>query len=130
MLRKNNILIVKDNDDCRKLLALLINRLGYETIEAPSGVEAINRASSMHPALILMDLYMPEMTGAETTEILKANPSTRDIPVIICIDLIERVHISRALDAGAADILYKPITVPTLRELLGKYLSNGGIRGG
>ncbi|HZA52766.1 MAG TPA: response regulator [Candidatus Udaeobacter sp.] len=80
---KRKILIVEDNDDCRELLAMCIKRLGYEVCEAVTGIEAIEQASAMHPDLIMMDLNLPEMSGAKATALLKANPGTTDIPVIV-----------------------------------------------
>jgi CheY-like chemotaxis protein len=71
-------LVVEDNNDERKLLVKILNHFGYDVIEAGSGIAAINQASEAHPDLILMDIYLPEMTGEEITGRLKANPVTRD----------------------------------------------------
>ncbi|HSE87346.1 MAG TPA: response regulator, partial [Candidatus Binatia bacterium] len=77
MAPRKKILIVEDNNDFRDLLAKLINRFGYDTIEADSGREAIGKAFEMQPDLILMDIYLPDITGDEITARLKANPATR-----------------------------------------------------
>jgi len=123
MARRKKILIVEDNNDCRELFVQLVNRLGYDTIEAVSGTGAINLASKLHPDLILMDLNLPEMGGREATARLKANRSTKDIPVIISTAFHDGVYKNRALSAGAEEILEKPFSLTTLRELLGRYLS-------
>ena len=125
MARSQKILIVEDNSDCRELLALLISRLGYEPIQAASGAEALRQAVELHPDLILMDLCMPTMSGAETTARLKATSATKDIPVIIVTAFSRSDFTDRALDSGAADILHKPFSLTTLRRLLDRYLSSG-----
>lgn len=117
------ILLVEDNGDIRELLALLIKRLGYKLFEAATGLEAIDRASEVQPDLIMMDLRLPEMNGDEATARLKANPSTRDIPVLITTAYVAGINTRRALDAGAAEILYKPIDLTTLHNVLRRYLS-------
>jgi two-component system, cell cycle response regulator DivK len=114
---------VEDNNDCRGLFIQLVNRLGYDTIEAISGTGAINLASKLHPDLILMDLNLPEMSGEEAIAHLKANPSTKDIPVIINTGFHEGIYTNPALWAGAEEVLEKPFSLTTLRELLGRYLS-------
>jgi two-component system cell cycle response regulator DivK len=79
----NKILVVDDNEDWRSLLALFVKRLGYEVVEATTGQEAIDRATAIHPDLILMDLGLPGMSGDKATGLLKAQFSTRDIPVVV-----------------------------------------------
>ncbi len=123
MARRKKILIVEDNNDCRDLFVQLVNRLGYDAIEAVSGMEAIGLASKLHPDLILMDLNLPEMGGVEATARLKANPSTKGIPLIISTAFHEGVYKNRALSAGAEEILEKPFSLTMLRELLGRYLT-------
>jgi CheY-like chemotaxis protein len=83
MAHKQKILIVEDNADGRELFALYIRRLGYDVFEAATGLEALDQAHAVHPDLILMDLALPKMPGYEATALLKADPSTRDIPVIV-----------------------------------------------
>jgi len=81
--RKKKILVVDDNDDCRTLLSLCINRFGYEVFEAATAREAVDRVTVVHPDLIMMDLSLPGMSREEATTCLKANPTTREIPVLI-----------------------------------------------
>ena len=121
--REKKILIVEDNNDCRDLLAKLINSSGYDAIEADSGREAISKAIEMHPDLILMDIYLPDIGGDKIIARLKANPDTRDIPVIITTALMERTAKNHALHAGAAEMLQKPFSITTMREVLDRYLT-------
>ena len=120
------ILIVDSNDSFRESLRAFIQSLGHEVFEADTGPEAIEKVSSIHPDLIIMDVQLPGMNGDEVTARLKRNMSTRNIPVIInsgwttACNVEERIH--RALTSGAEEILYKPFQLPMLRDVLRTYL--------
>jgi CheY-like chemotaxis protein len=120
------ILIVDENDACRQSLGVSIKGLGYEVLEAATGPEAIDKASSMRPDLIMMDLRLPGMNGDEATARLKRNLSTRNIPVLISTAWTTACNVGdrvdRALEAGAEEILYKPLQTPMLRNVLRTYL--------
>jgi CheY-like chemotaxis protein len=121
--RNKKILVVEDNDDQRELLVQILNYFGYDAIEAGSGIAAITQASEAHPDIILMDVYLPGMTGDEITARLKANPATRDIPVVFTTAFLVQVLKNRAPFAGATEILQKPFSLTTLRKILDRYLS-------
>ena len=120
------ILIVDSNDAFRESLRAFVQDMGHEVFEAATGQEALDKACSMHPDLIMMDVRLPGMNGDEVTARLKRNMSTRHIPVVInaawtmACNVEERIH--RALNAGAAEILYKPFQFPMLRDVLRTYL--------
>jgi len=120
------ILIVDSNDTVRESLRAFIQGLGYEVFEAATGLDAIEKASSMVPNLIIMEVHLPGMNGDEVTARLKANLSTRSIPVVIntgwttACNVEERIN--RALNAGAEEVLYKPYQPPMLRNILRTYL--------
>jgi CheY-like chemotaxis protein len=124
--KAKKILIADENDACRESLGVSIKGLGYEVFEVATGQEAIDKASSIHPDLIMMDLRLPGMNGDEATVRLKRNTSTRHIPVVIstawstACNVGDRVD--RALDAGAEEILYKPFHLTMLRDVLRTYL--------
>jgi two-component system cell cycle response regulator DivK len=119
------ILLVEDNDEIRELLALFIKHLGYKVFAAARGLEAIHRACVVHPDLIMMDIRMPGMHGDDATARLKANPSTRDIPVLVVTAYAAGIDTRRALAAGAAEILHKPLDLTALPNVLHRYLSAG-----
>jgi CheY-like chemotaxis protein len=128
MLNTNKkILIVDSNDAFRASLGEFIKGLGHEVFEGVTGPEAIDKASTIHPDLIMMDIRLPGMNGDEVTARLKSNRLTRNIPVVIntgwttACNVEERVD--RALNAGAAEIMYKPLQFPVLRGVLRTYLS-------
>lgn len=106
---KPRILIVDDETRNVKLLENLCENLGYETVSAQNGVEAIEQASKYLPDLILMDVMMPEMNGFEATEKIKAIPLTEHIPIIIVTALDSRQDRLTGIGKGANDFLSKPI---------------------
>ncbi len=120
------ILIVDSNDTSRESLRVFIEGLGHRVLEATTGLEAIEKAFSILPDLIMMDVRLPGMNGDEVTARLKAKASTRNIPVIIntgwttAFNVEDRIE--RALNAGAAEILYKPFQFPIVRDVLRSYL--------
>jgi CheY-like chemotaxis protein len=76
----------------------------------------------VHPDLIMMDLSLPGMSGEEATTCLKANSATREIPVLISTAFAAGAQVNRALEAGASEVLHKPLDLLKLREVLSKYL--------
>jgi len=120
------ILIVDGDDAFRGSLLTFLKGLGHEVLEATTGPDALDKATSTHPDLILMDVRLPGMNGDDVTKRLKTNLSTRNIPVVInsgwttACNVEERI--SRALLAGAAEVLYKPFQLATLRGVLRSYL--------
>jgi CheY-like chemotaxis protein len=120
------ILIVDSNDAFRESLRGFIKGMGHEVLEATTGPEALDKASSIHPDLIMMEVRLPGMNGDEVTARIKSKLSTRNIPVVInagwttACNIEERIH--RALNAGAAEVLYKPLQLPMLRDVLRTYL--------
>jgi diguanylate cyclase (GGDEF)-like protein/PAS domain S-box-containing protein len=103
------ILIVDDEAQNRRLLAVLLRPEGYQTSGAASGEEALASIAHSAPDLILLDLMMPGIDGCQVASILKANPSTANIPIIVVTAHMERSARLACLEAGAEDFLTKPI---------------------
>lgn len=116
------VLIVDDYEASRTMLAQLVRALGYETIEAVSGIEALEKALADEPDLILMDLALPGMTGVDASKALKENPTTAHIPIIAYSAGNARQGRERALGAGMVDYLAKPASVSLIRETIEKYI--------
>jgi CheY-like chemotaxis protein len=124
MAKNKKIMVVEDHDKSRELLVLFIRRLGYDVVEAIDGIQALDQAATLHPDLILMDLSMPRLSGQEATTCLKADPATRDIPVIVITAYTHCVQLdSAALEAGALKVFRKPIDFVALGEILGRLLA-------
>jgi putative two-component system response regulator len=109
------VMVVDDEERIRRVMEAYLSPSGYRIVHARDGGEALDRARKEPPDLILMDIMMPVMDGIETTRLLKADPETRIIPVVMVTalgDLEDRV---RAMEAGADDFLAKPVEKVELR---------------
>ncbi|MGE5305401.1 MAG: response regulator [Alphaproteobacteria bacterium] len=124
MAGTKKILIIEDNADWRELLVIFLRKLGYEVIAAETGEDGVAQAFAMRPDLVLMDLGLPRMSGDQATAHLKANPTTKDIPVIVQTAFGMGISAERAMEAGALEILHKPITMTEIESVLCKYLSS------
>jgi diguanylate cyclase (GGDEF)-like protein len=103
------ILIVDDEIQNRKLLEALLRPEGYVTQSAASGEEALASIGRQAPDLILLDIMMPGMDGHQLAGILKADPATANIPIIMVTALIDRGTRLAGLNAGAEEFLTKPV---------------------
>ncbi len=114
-LAKDRILIVDDEINNRKLLATLLGSLGYETIQAEDGYEAIKMAKEETPDLIFLDIMMPELDGYEVCRRLKDDEESLNIPVVMVTALTDKESKIRGLDVGAIDFLSKPVDPSELK---------------
>lgn len=109
------VLVVDDDQNIRDSILELLTLEGYQVDSAANGKEALEKLSSLKPDVVLTDYLMPEMDGITLCKILKNNPETMDIGVILITgvnDLDTRV---KGLLAGADDFLNKPFMVPELK---------------
>lgn len=106
---EKTILIVDDTTLNREISRSLCADIGYRTLEAVDGREAVAKALSELPDLVLMDVTMPVMDGFEATAMLKKNEKTSRIPIIIVTALDSREDRLKGIEAGANDFLTKPI---------------------
>jgi two-component system cell cycle response regulator DivK len=117
------VLIVDDDEKNLKLLRMLIQNAGYETIEAENGEEAVRLAKVHIPALIIMDNRMPVMDGITASKILKAEPSTAKIPIIATTaSAMEGDRERIMLESGCDDYVPKPIDAESFMNIVKKYL--------
>ena len=107
--RQATILIVDDEPRNRSLLEALLQPEGYLTVTTNSGEEALAMVAEKPPDLILLDVMMPGMDGYDVAAKLKANPATRNLPIIMLSALGDRSSKLAGLNAGAEDFLTKPI---------------------
>jgi len=116
------ILIVEDNEKNLKLVRDVLQVKGYKTIETETGEEGIRMAQESQPALILMDIQLPGIDGVTALKRLKADPKTRDIPVV-AITASTMMHKREAMLAeGFAGYQNKPISIKDFLEEVGKVL--------
>jgi len=111
------ILIVDDTASNLRLLVDMLTARGYAVHEAVDGPTALAAAHELHPDLILLDIFMPGMDGYEVCEKLKADPATREIPVIFISALSDTDNVVKGFDVGAADYITKPFR---FREVLAR----------
>jgi CheY-like chemotaxis protein len=102
------ILIVEDDDDSREVYKEILETHGYEVATAVSGAEGLRLANERHPGAILMDISIPEMDGWAVTSRLKADPDTRNIPVIVVTAYAFPEDRTRADSMGCEGFLTKP----------------------
>jgi two-component system, cell cycle response regulator DivK len=105
------ILIVKDNKADVRLLKDILERHGYESLQTGDGWEALNLALAHLPALILMDLQLPEVSGLEVTRRLKGDQRSRHIPIVAVTAFAMGWHEREALDNGCDAYVSKPISI-------------------
>lgn len=103
------ILIVDDDLESLKLIGLMLQRRGYQIVAAPDGPQALTKAESEHPDLIILDVMMPGMDGYEVCRRLRANPATAQTPIIMFTAKTTVSDKVTGFQAGADDYLTKPI---------------------
>ena len=114
---------MEDNELNRDMLSRRLERKGFEVVLAVDGKAAIAAALSQRLDLILMDMDLPIISGWEATQQLKANPVTRDIPVIALTAHAMSTDRDRALAAGCDEYETKPIDMLRLLEKIERLLS-------
>ncbi len=114
---KKKILIVEDDLDIVDLLQSQVKALGYDSIVAGNGKQAVDMATSQLPHLILMDIMLPVMDGLDATRQIRQNPKTSSIPIIAVTALSSRRDKEKCLQSGCDDYLSKPFTQFTRLQL-------------
>ena len=115
------ILVVDDHLEHRRVLAGMLEPLGFEVIQAASGQEAIRQVALEHPALILMDLSMPQLDGWETSRLIRRNTQCQ-APIIVISANAFTDDRERSVAAACNDYLAKPVYTPQLLERIQQQL--------
>jgi two-component system cell cycle response regulator DivK len=116
------ILYIEDNADNRVLVKRVLEAEGYQVLEAQDGPAGIELAQQEHPALILVDINMPEMDGYEVTRRLKAMERFRDVPIVALTAKVMKGDRDKTLEAGCSGYIQKPIDVDLLPSQLAAHL--------
>ncbi|MFP7753738.1 response regulator [Thermodesulfobacteriota bacterium B35] len=116
------ILVVDDNLDSRELVVKVLGRRGLELYEAVDGEDALAQVAGVRPDLILMDISLPRIDGYEVTRRLKQDPRFAAIPVIALTAHAMKGDREKALAAGCADYISKPINIHTLYDRVVSHL--------
>lgn len=116
------ILVVDDEPNNLQVLRQILNE-HYQLIFATNGEKAVEAALKHLPDLVLLDIMMPGMNGYETCEKLKANPITRDVPIIFVTAMSEVDDEARGFDVGAVDYIQKPVSSSIVLRRIKTHLS-------
>jgi len=102
------VLLIEDNETNRHLATFLLEKIGCEVRHAGDGAHGLSMAESSLPALIVLDIQMPEMDGYEVAARLRAQPATAGIPILVVTSYAQSGDRQRAMALGVADYLEKP----------------------
>ena len=119
------ILIVEDNEKNRKLVRDVLAFKGYRLAEAETGEEGVRLARELLPALILMDIQLPGISGIEALTQIRADESTRAIPVMAVTASAMSTDRSKIIAAGFDGYQSKPIDVKGFVQVVAEVLANG-----
>ncbi len=118
------ILIVDDSAMIRHVVSQILNESGYAVLTAQNGQEGYELAKKHHPQLVIMDVEMPVMDGIRATALIKSEPQTNHIPVMIFTSLGGENDLKRARDAGCQGFLNKPVSREAIQAEVKKMLGN------
>ena len=121
-MSEQTILYIEDNEYNRKIVRQLVSRTSYRLIEAVDGESGVAQAQKELPDLILMDVQLPKMSGLDATRVLKADPRTSHIPIIVITSFALSGDREKASAAGADSYLAKPYSPRELLALVRKFL--------
>jgi len=110
------ILIVDDSPTERHVLNDMLTKSGYEVMASDNGEDAIQKAKSLRPDLILMDVVMPGLNGFQATRAISRDPDTRAIPIILCTSKSQETDKIWGMRQGARDYIVKPVNRDELLE--------------
>ncbi len=116
------ILVVEDNETNMYLIRFMLEKSGYEVIEAKEGAVGVELAIKEKPDLIIMDIQLPDIDGLEATKRIRASEADGDIPIIALTSFAMAGDREKALAAGCTGYIEKPINPETIMAEIEKYL--------
>ncbi|TMH37679.1 MAG: response regulator [Betaproteobacteria bacterium] len=116
------VLIVDDSPTERHVLNDMLTKAGYEVVASDNGEDAILKAKTSKPDVILMDIVMPGLNGFQATRAISRDPQTRSVPIIICTSKSQETDKIWGMRQGARDYIVKPISRD---ELIAKIVALG-----
>jgi two-component system cell cycle response regulator DivK len=120
------ILVVEDNELNMRLLNDVLEAHGYDVLSTGEGAVAIAWARQYRPDLILMDLQLPDMSGLDVTQQLKASPETGSIPIVAVTAFAMAGDEKKALDHGCDAYVAKPIVLREFLDLIANFVGAPG----
>lgn len=116
------VLIVEDNELNMKLFDDLLGAHGYDTVKTRDGTKVLDIARAEAPDLIIMDIQLPEVSGLEVTQRLKADETLKKIPVIAVTAFAMKGDEERIREGGCEDYVSKPISITDFMKVVHKHL--------
>jgi len=110
------ILCADDDEDILSLVALRLRRAGYEVVQAHDGHQALELVRSRRPAVAVLDVMMPRLTGHEVLAAIRGDEGMRDMKVVLLSARVQESDVERGMDAGANAYLAKPFRADELLE--------------
>ena len=117
----DKILVVDDEEAISSYLQRKFTKLGYSVCVADDGEKALTTAFSVLPDVVLLDMKLPRLNGAEVCRRLKADERTKNIRVLILSAKAQPAEIREGLDAGADEYLCKPLSFPDILSVIRSY---------
>jgi two-component system, cell cycle response regulator DivK len=121
-MKDRTVLHIEDNEYNRKIVRQLLSRTSFRLLEAGDGEEGLKVAQRELPDLILMDVQLPKLSGLDATRLLRADPRTANIPLVVVTSFALSGDDRRAMDAGASAYLAKPYSPRDLMALINRFL--------
>jgi two-component system, cell cycle response regulator DivK len=116
----HRVVIADDQPEARLMLAHYLSQRGFAVYTAVDGLEAIDVAARVHPALVLMDLLMPRMDGWQAIRALRTSPMTQHIRIVVVAGCSVPNSEQMAFQAGCDEVLKKPIDFDRLDDILNR----------
>jgi len=120
-MKPRTVLYVEDNEFNRKIVRQLLARTSYTLMEAVDGESGVAMAAEHPPALVLMDVQLPKLSGLEATRAIRSDPRTAHVPVIVVTSFALSGDESKAMAAGASAYLAKPYSPRELMALIRRF---------
>lgn len=127
MANIKTVLLVEDNEDNLIVYRTILDHVGYRVIEARDGEEGVARALAEQPDLILMDVSLPKMDGWEATRRIKADPQTREIPIIAVTAHALDDDREKATQVGCDGYLAKPVAPRRVVEEVERFIGKATV---
>ena len=118
------ILVIEDQEDNRRIIRDLLTSTGYEIIEAVTAEKGVTAAETHRPALILMDIQLPDFDGYEATRRIKANPALKHIPIIAVTSYALSGDDIKAREAGCDAYVSKPFSPRALLKKIQEFFQD------
>jgi len=120
------ILVVDDEPSIVRLMEFILARQGHEMLIAVNGEEAVEKIQALKPDLILLDIMMPRIDGYEVARLVRANPETATLPIIMLSAKAQEEDIRKGMDVGVNEYITKPFSPEHLVHVVADHLHRLG----